>query len=544
MRHHNLLFQLALAICLLLPSARAQAAELEVQFGAFTIESLAEECVAEYKHLDRDVFIKQIKNSAEKTYYTVRTGPFDSIEQAESFIETLSPAPDDKPWIMLADSMQPAAKAKTSQNQRPGPEAIASAEPAPDFDSEKAEEATDNRKAEKTVAGSEQEAAEETQAAKNEAEEEKEGLWGTAGSGENDTGQKDEKSQENKKAVEEIVSGVSEEEDKEGVSEGPSSVKELQQEVKDLKDKVQTLMDAREVREELEATEEEEKKEEEDILSAAGRQYTLLQKGRLGVEYKLEYTYFDYDAIREQNIIEHNSKHTITNTFTLEYPLKNNLSLEAAVPFIYKYDETSTIEGRDTTDVSDFGDVDFALNYQPFKSGPRLPSIIFRSILTCPMGRDPYDINPDTELSTGSGGYSLEGSISVSKLVDPIMVFGSLGYTYNHEIDDLDYKIDASTTLERYERGDTVEFSMGIGYSLSYITSLTLGYSYAYTFEDERFFKEAESKTYETRTASSLNIGTSWRLSSKMRMNMSLGIGLAGDDYYTLSFRFPYEFEL
>jgi long-subunit fatty acid transport protein len=133
--------------------------------------------------------------------------------------------------------------------------------------------------------------------------------------------------------------------------------------------------------------------------------------------------------------------------------------------------------------------------------------------------------------------------MSVSKVVDPIMVFGSLGYTYKHPIDDLDYKL-GSYTLERYERGDTVELSMGIGYSLSYVTSLTIGYSYAYSFEDKRFFKEAQSQTYETRTQSSLNIGTSWRLSKKLRMNMSLGIGLANSDYYTLSFRFPFEFDL
>jgi len=525
LKHHKLFFQLSIFFCIALFSARAQAADLEVQLGAFTIKSIAEKCESEYQQLGHDVYIKQIKNAAGKSYYTVRSGPFESIEKARAFINSISPAPEDRPWIARADSMQPAEQSNAMQAQSPhssdaldgsskAPPDMAEAAGNMDGNSDLSENPSQEKKPEKTETADT-------------------GLWGAAADS-------DKPGEEPADDPEEFLDQKWDASDKTEDQDTSPRVNALEQEVRELKQTVQTLLDAREVREELEATEEEEREKEEDILSAAGRQYVLLQKGRLGVEYKLDYSYFAYDAVREQNIIEHNSQHNITNTFTIEYPLKDNLSVEMAVPFIYKYDKVGSDNSKD---VSDFGDVDFAVNYQPFKSGARLPSIIFRTVLTCPMGRDPYDINPDTELSTGSGGYSLQGSMSVSKVVDPIMVFGSLGYTYKHPIDDLDYKL-GSYTLERYERGDTVELSMGIGYSLSYVTSLTIGYSYAYSFEDKRFFKEAQSQTYETRTQSSLNIGTSWRLSKKLRMNMSLGIGLANSDYYTLSFRFPFEFDL
>lgn len=552
MKHHKLLFQLALVICISLFCARAHAAEVEVQLGAFTIEAIARECVNEYQHLERDVFIKEIQNAAGKSFYTVRTGPFESVEKARSFVENLSPAPDDRPWIMQTDSMRPAARPEGADVSAAAPFAAAAEEAETNKpETNKTDQPEESASPEKTAENRQDKNAADESAAQPAAEAENQGeteagLWGAAGSGD----EADETEADGQPAKDAAGAAEQPAEDA-GVQtdtgpptsrdEAPASVKELQEEVESLKEQVQTLLDAREVREELEATEEEKEEEEEDILSAAGRQYTLLQKGRLGVEYKFNYTYFAYDAVREANIIEHNSEHTIRNTFTIEYPLKDNLTVEASVPYVYKYDKVGS---DDSLDVTDFGDVDFSVNYQPFKSGPKLPSIIFRTVLTCPMGRDPYDINPDTELSTGSGGYALQGSMSLSKAVDPIMVFGSLGYTYKHPIDNLDYKLDAGTTLEKYERGDSVNFSMGIGYSLSYITSLTLSYSYSYNFEDERFFKEGGSQTYQVRTDSSLSLGTSWRLSRKMRMNMSLGIGLGGNDYYTLAFRFPYEFDL
>ena len=320
----------------------------------------------------------------------------------------------------------------------------------------------------------------------------------------------------------------------------PGSLSDLQQQIETLKTQVKALLDAEDIRSELTESTEEKSKKEEDILNAAGRNYTLMQKGKLGVEYKIAYTYYSYDAIKELNIIEHNSNHNITNTFTVEYPLLNNLTLEAALPFVYEYDAVGSDSSKSVTD---FGDVSFGASYQPLKSGGKIPSMIINTTLTCPMGRNPYEVNPLTELSTGSGGYSLSGSLSMSKPIDPIMAYGTLNYTYKYPIRHLDYKI-GSYTLEEYDRGDSVGFSLGLGYALSYKTSLSLGYSYSYTFESKRYYKEANPVTSQTQTASNISIGTSWRLSPKLRLNMSLGIGLANSDYFSLSFRFPFEFNL
>src|SRR6056297_90575 len=102
LKHHKLFFQLSLFFCIAFFGARAHAADLEVQLGAFTVESIAEKCKAEYQQLGHDVFIKQIRNASGKSYYTVRSGPFESVEKARTFINSISPAPEDRPWIAKA----------------------------------------------------------------------------------------------------------------------------------------------------------------------------------------------------------------------------------------------------------------------------------------------------------------------------------------------------------------------------------------------------------------------------------------------------------
>lgn len=508
--------------------------KMEVQLAAFKLERLAQRYAKDLSFMDRPVFVRQLQNASGDTVYSVRTGPFKTAEAAKAFIEEWTPMLPQKPVAMAKDSLRPvrltppeqAEKSREAKNASARAEAETRTKTAKEKPAQVAVDRVPAERGDETVRAASQKTAsrsatedkqdKENRDAAASDEDGNDSLWGASGSTETDSGK-----------------------DK-GAGISASGQADLRRQIRELQEQVNTLMEAEEVRSELQATEEEKEEKEEDILSAAGRNYTLLQKGKLGVEYKLDYSYFSYDALREQNIIEHNSNHNVTNTFTVEFPLKDNLSIETAIPYVYKYDKVGT---GDSKEINDFNDVDFSLNFQPIKSGGNIPSIILRTVLTCPLGRDPYDINPDTELSTGSGGYAAGGSLSLSKAVDPVMVFGTFSYTYKHPIDDLDFKL-GSQTLTRYERGDSLGFSMGVGYSLSYITSLSLGYSYSYTFEAERFFKEAESQTYGTRTESSLSIGTSWRVSKKLRISTSLLIGLADSDYFSLSFRFPYEFDL
>ncbi len=299
-------------------------------------------------------------------------------------------------------------------------------------------------------------------------------------------------------------------------------------------------MNAAEVRQSLVQTDEEKKDEKESILNAAGRQYTLMKSGKIGFEYRFVYTNYRYDSLKEANVIEHNSNYNIKNVFILEYPYLDNLTLGSSIPFIYEYDQVGSKNEKETTD---FGDALFYVNYQPMRTGGDFPSVIFNAYVSCPMGRSPYEINPDEDLSTGTGGYSTTFSINSSKSIDPVLVYGTLSYKYNFPIDNLDYKI-TPYTMEKVEPGDTIGLSMGFGFALSYKTSITIGYSFSYTLKTKRYFKEIESIEYPTSSSSSLTIGSSWRFSGNRRMNVNVSTGLSNSGNHSVTFSIPMEFDL
>jgi hypothetical protein len=480
-----------LLCCVATNFAQAQDREYEIQYGAFLIKKNAETLKNTLTQIVPDVFISEIKKTDTQSLFSVRTGPFKKYDDAVALVDNLKQSnPTLTPMVMQKKSFTSATASDEVDEVDEVDEAPKKSEPP------------------------------STENATKPLDDQENYLWGEPAP-----------NTEAATITDPALSAVESQE-------RSRDLKALEAEMDELKNQLKTILDAEEVRGELQENQEEKKKKEEDILDAAGREYTLMKKGRFGFEYQLSYTYFAYDAITEINVIEHNSNHTLVNTFTIEYPFLDNLTFDASIPFVYEYD---AVGNDDSKDVTDWGDVRFGASWQPIKSGPAMPAMILNATLTCPMGRSPYEVNPNLDLSTGSGGYALEGNVSLSKSIDPIMVYGTFSYEYRFPIENLDYKI-GSHTLERFDRGDRLGFSVGMGYSVSYITAVTLGYSYSYTLKSKRYYEETQPQDYQTQTSSSLSIGSSWRLSKKYRINATLGIGLGNSEYFSLSFRLPMEF--
>ncbi|MCF8026636.1 MAG: SPOR domain-containing protein, partial [Desulfobacteraceae bacterium] len=267
-----------LLCCIFLPCAVAQENEVEIQLGAFKLESAAQKYVDDIAtQIRRPIYISPLQNADGESFYTVRTGPFDSAEKARGFIEKTNPDFSATVWIMYRNSMQPALTRQFSL----GPASGASSNQQMGF-SLAAQAASQNPK---KSAQQEPEAGNPDQTKSESGD-----VWGTGEDA--DTDQQEEES---------------------GTSAGSSSdteIERLREQVDKLREQVNTLLEAEEVRGALEESEEEEREKEEDVLSAAGRQYTLMQKGKLGLEYKIEYGYYPYDQIREHNIIEHAANHS------------------------------------------------------------------------------------------------------------------------------------------------------------------------------------------------------------------------------------------
>lgn len=316
---------------------------------------------------------------------------------------------------------------------------------------------------------------------------------------------------------------------------------EIYQELRELREKVEQLEREAEAREELRMTEEEERDEEEEILEAAGREYTLLQEGLLSLDLNVSYSYYSSDMIRQQREVEYQAQHNLTHSISVENAIRENLTVTASLPFVYKYDQVGTERQRDVTNI---GDISLGSKYQPWKVGNRWPAPIFNLNLSLPTGRGQYDMDPAQDLSTGSGLYSLSTGVSLSQSLDPVNVFGGLTYNHSFSRDGIGQRR-RQGILEKVDPGEAISANIGFGYALSYRTSLSLSYSYSYSFATDYHWADGTTTSGADSVSSSLSLSTSWRITPERSIIVGLSTGLTNDDQdFGLSLRIPMEYDL
>lgn len=171
----------------------------------------------------------------------------------------------------------------------------------------------------------------------------------------------------------------------------------------------------------------------QEVFTSNERQYSLIKKGIISSYYDIDYTYYrdsrldlatgDSTSALARLRVEEDANHTLTNTFTTQYGLLDNVTLSASIPLIAKKDllQQKTAAG--------LGDVSFGARWEPFplKQG-RLPLVLFGSLST-KTGDSPYEIGID-ELSTGKGYYSVGFGASTRKYIDPVVLFTSVSANY------------------------------------------------------------------------------------------------------------------
>lgn len=340
-------------------------------------------------------------------------------------------------------------------------------------------------------------------------------------------------------------------------------LKPVLKELENLKKEIQSLRDELEVRKKLQITEDEKAREEEEVLSATGREYTLLKSGTVGMEYSLSYSYYSYASLLttdsnnlSDNLTDSNKgtyydlidyykyfgNHVMDHTLFIEYAYLDNLTFNINVPFTLRYENEETDNSKS---VNDLGDISIGFQFQPIKVGGQKPAVTFSSNLSCPTGRSPYEIDRETDISTGNGHYAISTGISLSKSIDPLIAFGSFNYTCNFSEDGLNQTVYANQVLIKTAPGDILGFSMGFATALSYNVSLNMSYQYSYKMESTFYFEENQSTKSRSTVSSIFSVGTGWRYSPKRTINVRISIGLTENDpNVTVSFILPIEFAL
>lgn len=187
-------------------------------------------------------------------------------------------------------------------------------------------------------------------------------------------------------------------------------------------------------------------------------------------------------------------RRALTETFGIRYGLTNRLEIDGSISYVSRQDRTSGIS-IDNNSVATrnlggygIGDANFGLHYQ-LTNGGGFPYTILNLRAKAPTGDGPFDVDRDmdgfdTELATGSGFWTIEPSLSFILPTSPAVVFANVGYQKNLSVTP-NSLIGPSTTIERFDPGDAIRTSLGVGISLNERLSLNFGY------DQSNFFKSS-----------------------------------------------------
>ncbi|MNR91899.1 hypothetical protein D3C72_229180 [compost metagenome] len=268
----------------------------------------------------------------------------------------------------------------------------------------------------------------------------------------------------------------------------------------------------------------------EEVFTSNERQYSLIKQGDISSYYDIDYTYYrdtqlDLEMAQGQLYqlrVQENATHSLTNTFTAQYGLRDNLTLTVSLPLVAKTDllkDTST---------AGLGDISFGARWEPFplKAG-RLPLILFGNVST-KTGDSPYEINATSDLATGKGYYSAGVGASTRKYIDPVVLFASVSANYGFKESGLDQRR-GSRVIEEFEPGISGGFAFGFAYSFNYDVSMTMSYQQSFNTGAEFTYSSGESYSPADQTSSTFAISLGVRVSPETIVNGTVGLGLTED---------------
>jgi hypothetical protein len=270
-----------------------------------------------------------------------------------------------------------------------------------------------------------------------------------------------------------------------------------------------------------------------ETLTAVDKQYSLIRKGQVQVNYELNYAYIGQEKINTDLSsgqatlfsIENSNSHTVTNTLMLDYGVRNNLTANVSMPFISRYSDNVGYSGVSHT----IGDLGLNARWQPLEVKRDEPTLTFTGGVRLATGESPFKVDSQKGLATGSGINTFNLGTNVTRIVDPVALFGSINVGYGLKAKHLNQQL-TGATLREVRPGPSVGFGLGFAYALSYKITTSVSFQEmisahsTLTFEDGRGVRSKADT--QTQAAGILSFGLGYRFSPKTTVNFTVGAGL------------------
>jgi len=224
---------------------------------------------------------------------------------------------------------------------------------------------------------------------------------------------------------------------------------------------------------------------------------------------------------------------------TFRYGINSRLEVEVTVPMLYRHDNIQVVQQRDQQIVRNLdlrqyalGDVELGLRYQLNPAtGPDKPIWILSLHVKSNTGIGPYDVGYDefgiaTGLATGSGFWGVEPGVSFLLPSDPVVIYGSLNYLHQFKRN-LNKEVGGSLVQE-VRPGEAILGNIGFGFSLNPRFSFSMGYSHSYIMPTMTFIGSGPEYS-RGQQIGTLDLGMSYRLSSKTSVNLNFQFGVTPD---------------
>ncbi|MGF6369541.1 hypothetical protein OKW40_002291 [Paraburkholderia sp. RAU6.4a] len=308
------------------------------------------------------------------------------------------------------------------------------------------------------------------------------------------------------------------------------------------------------------------------------REHAPLFDHKLTMDFGISDTYYDrrqlqlsgflaLDAIFLGNInLGQTKSHQVMADLDTRYGVSDRINVDVDVPYVYRRSTfivggaggaASTLSDA-TVSSHDIGDVNFGIYYQFVRETNALPDVVGSLRVKAPTGSSPFgekvvQVDADntnlvapTRLPTGTGFWNITAGLSVLKTYDPVVLFGSVSYTYNLARSFADISsVQGQTEPATVKLGDIVQFGGGVALAFSDKDSASVSFTMALEPASQTkspggsYQKVPGSET----TAAAMNFGLNHVVNKHLTINGSVSIGLTPDaPNFVVGMRFPYTF--
>ncbi len=287
--------------------------------------------------------------------------------------------------------------------------------------------------------------------------------------------------------------------------------------------------------------EEEEADMQRQLDTFLRRQKVLFKKGEVEVEFGLSYA---QDIARtacfnsqpgttfcsggKTQISPKLISRSVDSRMSISYGIIDDLALSLSVPFSYNEQEAdiapfSPAKGRNQVKHDNFiglGDISGSLRYTAYHETGSYPGITVNLNAKAPTGKE--------EKRLGSGFWSIGAGMSLTKTIDPVVFFGSIGYT-------------STLPARGVDLGDQISYTLGGGFSLNNRVSVALALSGTTMLRNEINGKEIPGSAQDI---SSLQFSSTIKLTKALFVEPFVAFGLTDEaNDFIFGINVPYRFE-